>query len=66
MRAYQVKVQGVTKCWAGSMAECREAKKELVEEGDGAVKASSITYEEIEVPTNKEDLLGFLNANCVD
>lgn len=65
MRAYQVKVQGKTKRWAGSMAECREAKKELVEEGDGAVKASAITYDETEVPTNKEGLLEFLNKNCV-
>lgn len=62
MRAYQVKVKGATKRWAGSMAECREAKKDLAV---GDVKASSVTYEETEVPTDKAGLLEFLNTNCI-
>lgn len=63
MRLYQVKVAGKVRRWTGSMAECREAKKELAV---GDVKASSVTYEETEVPTAKADLMTFLNKNCVD
>ena len=63
MRAYQVKVHGKTKQWAGSMAECREAKKALAV---GDVKTSAVTYEETDVPTDKAGLLEFLNKNVVD
>lgn len=63
MRLYQVKVSGKVRRWTGSMAECREAKKELA---GGDVKASSVTYEETEVPTSKPELMAFLNENCVD
>ena len=62
MRAYQVKVHGKTKRWTGSMAECREAKKELAV---GDVKTSAVTYEETDVPTDKAGLLEFLNTNCI-
>jgi hypothetical protein len=63
MRCYKVKVQGTTKIWAGSMAECREAKAKLA---IGDTTTRQVTYEETEVPTNKADLLGWLNKNCVE
>lgn len=65
MRGYQIKVQGKVKKWGGSMADCRAAKAELVEKGV-AEKASHVTYEEVEVPTDKAGLIVFLNANCVE
>lgn len=44
--------------WAGSQAECAAARKELLAEG---FKRKDLTTHEIEVPTKKEDLIGFLN-----
>ena len=64
MHLYQVQIQGKTAAWAGSMAECREAKKSLMEEGK-AEKPSHIIYEETNVPVDKPGLLEFLNENCV-
>lgn len=65
MNAYQVQVAGKTKAWAGSMAECRAAKKDLMEK-DKTIKASAVEYVETEVPTAKSGLLEFLNTNCVE
>ena len=64
MRAYQVQVQGKVKRYAGSMAECRAAKKEIME-ADPTIKAGSVSYEECEIPTSKSELIPFLNENCV-
>lgn len=64
MRLYQVQVKGVTKKWAGSMAECRAAKPVLLADKI-ASKASEIEYVEAPVPTDKDGLLDFLNKNCV-
>lgn len=64
MKCYKVQVEGNTLRWAASMAGCREAKKELVDEGT-VTKPNSIKYVEAEVPTDKAGLLEFLNENCV-
>lgn len=44
--------------WAGSKAEVAAIRKEFKEKG---AKNSQITTTEIEVPTNKQGLLAFLN-----
>lgn len=44
--------------WAGSQAEAASARKQLVEQG---AKRKDLITHEVEVPTKKEDLLGFLN-----
>lgn len=60
MHAYQVQVNGVNKKWAGSMAECRAAKPQLIVDGIAA-RPGEITYVEVEVPTDKAGLLAYLN-----
>ena len=65
MRGYEVKLKGVgTVAWTGSMADCRMAKAALVDSGR-AEKSSQVTYEEVEVPSDKAGLLKFLNERCV-
>jgi hypothetical protein len=47
--------------WAGTQAEARAAKKELCERH--GLKANGADYAETEVPTSKQELLGWLNQN---
>lgn len=65
MRAYQVQVKGVTRGYAGSMAECRATKAKFVEEGIAA-KASDVTYEEVEIGTGKGPILELLNKTIAE
>jgi len=44
--------------WVGSQSDASKARKELVADG---FKRAELLSEEIDVPTNKEGLLGFLN-----
>lgn len=44
--------------WAGSQADAAAARKGMVEMG---AKRKDISTHEIEVPTKKDDLIGFLN-----
>lgn len=65
MRLYKVsadvtEAQTVAK-WAGSMAEARAAKKEIIAEH--GVKQSAVSMDETDVPTNKAGLLEWLNEN---
>lgn len=46
--------------WVGSQAEAGSTRKKLVEEGR---KRTDLVTEEVDVPTSKQDLLGWLNAN---
>lgn len=67
MRCYLVTVPAVKdgkqpKRYAGTQADARKVREELVEEFD--VKKSSITIEEVEVPTAKAELLAFINGLC--
>ena len=45
--------------WVGTQSDAGKARKELVAEG---FKRAEIQTEEVDVPTNKEGLLAFLNA----
>ena len=47
-----------TAVWVGSQADAGKARKELVAKG---FKRAEINTEEVDVPTNKEGLLAFLN-----
>lgn len=56
MRLYTVSnKQGQTIAWAGSMADAGHTKKAL----------GGKSWQEQEVPTNKTELLAFLNKNAV-
>jgi hypothetical protein len=44
--------------WAGSQADAASARKSLMEQG---AKRKDLMTHEIEVPTKKEELIGFLN-----
>lgn len=46
--------------WVGSQGDAGKTRKGLVESG---FKRAEITTEEVDVPTNKEGLLGFLNGS---
>ena len=46
--------------FAGSEAEARQLRMAMVEKT--GIKKSQITIEGIEIPTNKPDLLAFLNS----
>ena len=60
MRAYRVSAGGEsTPRFAGSQAEAREKREELMTLLN--VKKSAISIKEEEVPTSKTDLLPFLN-----
>lgn len=45
--------------WVGSLAEASGKRKQLVSEG---FKRADLTTDEVEVPTDKKGLLGFLNT----
>lgn len=45
--------------WVGTQSDAGKARKELVADG---FKRAEIETEEIDVPTNKEGLLSFLNG----
>lgn len=60
MRAYLVNVGGVTR-FAGSQAEVREVKTELCNLQGISTRAKTVSVTEVEIPTNKEGLLGFIN-----
>ena len=45
--------------WAGSQSDAAKARKELIENG---FKRTELLTEDIDVPTNKEGLLDFLNG----
>lgn len=44
--------------WVGTQSDAGKARKEFVEKG---FKRAEITTEEVDVPTNKEGLIKFLN-----
>ena len=48
--------------WAGSQAEAASARKEFIAEG---YKRAEMDTHDIDVPTNKEGLLQFLNLLAV-
>lgn len=63
MRAYDVgftKDDKTVRRFAGTKADASKVRQEMVDAYE--VKKSSITIEEIDIPTGKEGLLGFLNA----
>jgi hypothetical protein len=64
MNCTKVLYNGKVLGWASSMAEARQIKKEAVE-AEPTIKPNSVQYETAEVPTNKADLLVFLNENKV-
>ena len=45
--------------WVGSQSDAAKARKELIEDG---FKRAELLTEDIDVPTNKEGLLDFLNG----
>lgn len=45
--------------WAGSQSDAAKARKELIADG---FKRAELLTEDIDVPTNKEGLLDFLNG----
>lgn len=62
MRLYRVTALNHTEAtWAGTQAEVSQRKKELTDLG---IKRKDISAEDVEVPMNKADLIGWLNANC--
>lgn len=69
MRAYLVKtVKAVPeekqrRRYAGSQSEAASTKKAIQEELD--LKRTEVGFEEVEIPTNKADLIVWLNKNAV-
>lgn len=45
--------------WVGSQADAAKARKSFIEQG---FKRAKLDTEEVDVPTNKEGLLNFLNS----
>jgi hypothetical protein len=45
--------------WVGSQSDAGKARKAFVEDG---FKRAEITTEDVDVPTNKEGLINFLNS----
>lgn len=61
MKLYLVKCEG-GKRYAGSAAQVREKKVELMAAHD--VKKAAITVEDVEIKTSKPELLETLNTLC--
>lgn len=63
MRLYKITANetALPSVWAGSQAEAATARKLLVDQG---AKRKDLVTEEIEVPTNKQGLIDFLNRGC--
>lgn len=66
MRLYKITAQGdhklvPTVLFAGSQADAASQRKALTEQG---YKRASIETKEVEVPTNKQGLIDFLNRGC--
>lgn len=63
MRLYRVTAAGHGEAtWAGSQTDVVAAKKVYMEAG---AKRKDISVEDVEVPTKKDDLIHWLNHNCV-
>lgn len=64
MKAYKVQaVEGdvvVATRYAGSQAQVRELRDQLMEQFD--VKRKQVSSEEVEIPTGKAELLEFINT----
>lgn len=58
MKLYRVEADHEIRQWVGSMAEIAKLKREYVQQG---FKRSAIIEEEVEIPTDKKGLIGFLN-----
>ncbi len=61
MRCYLVKGPDVRR-YAGTMAEARETRENMME--THALKKKEVEIEQVEVPTAKEGLLKVLNEIC--
>lgn len=51
----------VVKTWVGTQSDAAAARKARLAEG---FKRAELDTEEVDVPTNKQDLLVWLNENC--
>lgn len=63
MKLYRISVESERDAdrpcvWVGSQADAGKARKEFVADG---FKRAEITTDEVDVPTNKEGLINFLN-----
>lgn len=60
MRLYRVSAKDNPTKWFGTQSECASERKALNSKG---VPRAEIVTEEVEVPTNKKELLEWLNNN---
>lgn len=60
MRLYKIEGQGLHVRFAGSMGAAREVRQTIV--NDYGVKKRDLEINEVDVPTNKDGLLRFLNT----
>lgn len=70
MKAYKIKVdsdageEDVPRvAWAGTQADSKKAKREMAEAHGLGPLSKFVTIEDVEVPTDKQGLLSFLNDN---
>lgn len=67
MRAYLVKtvngVEPAVKKYAGSQSEAAAVKKEIQEAQD--LKRTQVSFDEVEIPTGKTELIAWINKNLV-
>lgn len=64
MKLYRISAQSAEGAdqpvvWVGTQSDAGKARKTFVE---GGFKRAEITTEEVDVPTNKEGLIAFLNS----
>lgn len=60
MRAYEVVAPGPVKRYAGTSADARSTREALM--AQTGAKKKDVSIDEVEIPTAKPDLLGFLNG----
>jgi hypothetical protein len=70
MKAYKIKVDDQAGAidaprvaWAGTQADSKRAKRELAEAHGLGPLSKLVAIEEVDVPTDKQGLLAFLNDN---
>lgn len=63
MKAYLVEGGGLRR-YAGSQTEVREKRDEIMELA--GIKKKDVTHEEVEIPTNKAELIPFINEIVIE
>lgn len=64
MRAYEIKVSATSRIlgYGGSQAHAREVRDAVLTRSGGELRKKDLVITEVDLPTKKDELLGFVNG----